>query len=362
MGHMMNKLIIILGFFVLLTACNSDVSKQLEPKGAALGKMNEIIVVTDEDNWEGEIGDTFRFYFESAYPILPTPEPLFDLRHFTPEQLTSQPLRKELRTYAILADLSDAESETTQMIKKDMGSEKFRAALEAGKPNSSIGKNKWAQGQMLVYLFGQDQDAVFKSIKQNFPAVARRINDHDSRQLESSIYFDKPNMGITKELEEQFGLTMLVPGKYLTAIKDTINNVVWLRKDTKEAILNVVMKKVPYTSESQLSKDNIIAMRDEFGANYVTSDTENSVMITNQDDLPIYEYALELDGQYGKEIRGVWEMTEDFSGGPFATYVIIDKDQKSLIYIDTFILAQGSEKRNKMMRLDYMVKSTKFSS
>jgi len=359
---MFRKLFILTILIFVVMSCNNDVTKKLEPKGAALGKLNEIVVITDEEDWKGAIGDTFRFYFESAYPILPSPEPVFDLRHFTPEQLNNQPLRKELRTYAILADLSDQNSPTTQMVKRDMGSEKFRATVETGKPNSSVGKDKWAQGQMLVYLFGKNESALFESIKENFPAVAKRVNNHDSKQLESAVYFDKAHMGMTRMLENRFGIEMLVPGKYQIAIDDTINNTVWLRKDTKDAILNIVFKKVPYQNESQLSKESIIAMRDDFGAAYVNSDTEGSVMVTNIEDLPVYEYGFKIENQYGKEIRGIWEMTKDFSGGPFATYVVIDKDQKSLIYIDTFILAEGAKKRDKMMRLDYMIKSSKFSN
>lgn len=359
---MFRKILILSGLLFVMSSCNNDVTKKLVPKGAALGKLNEIVVIADEIDWEGEIGDTFRFYFQSAYPILPAPEPVFDLRHFTPLQLDGQPLRKELRTYAILADLSNEESPTTQMVKRDMGSEKFRAAVESGKPNSSIGKDKWAQGQMLVYLFGKNKPALFQSIKNNFPAVAKRINSHDSKQLESAVYFDKANMGMTRMISERFGIEMLVPGKYQIAVNDTFNNMVWLRKDTRDAILNVVFKKVPYNDESQLSKENIIAMRNEFGATYITSDTEGSVMVTNEEDLPVYEYAFKIEGQYGKELRGIWEMTADFKGGPFATYVVIDKDQKSLIYIDAFILAEGAKKRDKMMRLDYMIKTSKFST
>ena len=49
-----NKLNIFLclcGF--MLFSCNSEISRQLEPKGVALGKMNEIVVIADEDVWEG---------------------------------------------------------------------------------------------------------------------------------------------------------------------------------------------------------------------------------------------------------------------------------------------------------------------
>ncbi len=353
---MIKKLLFITFCFTIL-ACNSEMTNQLEPKGAALGKMNEIVVVADEDMWKGAIGDTFKYYFQSAYPILPNPEPVFDLRHFTVAELISQPLRKELRTYAILADMSDEESPTTKMVMKDMGSEKSRSAKLGEGPTSSVGKNKWARGQILFYLFGSDKETLSASIKNHFSAVARRVNQHDEKQLESSIYIDRTNQRFTEKIKDQYGLDMTVPGEYKLVIESESSNTIWLRNDSRDAIQNIVIKSIPYTNQEQLSKSNIIKIRNDFGSKYITSDEEDDVMVVNEKDLPVYEYTFNLDGKYTKEIRGVWEMSKAFAGGPFTTYMIVDEDNKRLIYIDTFVLAPGTRKRNLMMQLDYIVKS-----
>ena len=41
-------------------------------------------------------------------------------------------------------------------------------------------------------------------------------------------------------------------------------------------------------------------------------------MKSNTVDLPVYEYAYQLNGSYTKELRGIWEMENDFMGGPFS--------------------------------------------
>lgn len=358
----MIKKLLYITFCLAFIACNSEMTNQLEPKGSALGKMNEIVVVADEDMWEGSVGDTFRYYFQSAYPILPNPEPVFDLRHFTPSELNSQPLRKELRTYAILADMSDEESSTTKMVVKDMGSEKARSAKLGEGPNSSVGKNKWARGQILFYLFGSNKENLSSSIKKHFSAVARRVNQHDEKQLKSTIFVDRSNQGLTQKLKEQYGLDIEVPGEYKVVIDNDSSNTLWIRNDTKEAIQNIVFKTIPYTDQEQLSKSNIIKIRNDFGSRYITSDEEDDVMVVNETDLPVYEYTFDLAGKYTKEIRGVWEMSKAFAGGPFTTYLIVDEENKNLIYIDTFVLAPGTEKRNLMMQLDYIVKSGRSSN
>lgn len=311
---------------------------------------------------DGAVGDTFRYYFESAYPIMPQPEPLFDLRHFTIEELNVQPLRKELRTYAILADLSDEDSPTTRMVKKDLGSEKFDYAMKPDANLSSVGKDKWARGQLLVYLYGADRKILEKSIKESFPAAAKRVQKHDAKQLKSSIYVDRVNLGLTDDVKTRFGIDFDVPGDFVVATDDLENNVLWLRKVGDKADQNIVLKKVKYVNEEQLSKDGIIAMRNDFGSTYVTSDEVDDVMVVDEEHLPVYEYSFSIDNHYGKELRGIWEMTNTFSGGPFNTYVVLNEAKKEIIFIDVFVLAPGTSKRNYMMQLDHIVKNAKIIS
>lgn len=346
----------------LLASCNNEVTNKLEAKGTALGTMNEIVVVADDALWESAVGDTFRYYFESAYPILPQPEPLFDLRHFSPQDLQGQPLRKELRTYTILADLSDADSETTKMVKKDLGSEKFDYATKPGATTSSVGRDKWARGQLLVYLYAPDRTALSAAIKKSFPAITKKVHEHDKKQLRSTIYVDRANLGLSEKVRERFHIDFQVPGDFVVATDDIENNVLWMRKVGEKADQNIVLQRFSYDDEAQLSKQGIINMRDKFGRTYVTSDEEDDFMVVDEDVLPVYEYSFTLDNHYGKELRGIWEMTNAFSGGPFNTYVILNEAKRELIYVDVFVLAPGTTKRDHMMQLDHIVKTARIVS
>ncbi len=347
---------------LFVMACNTEVSQKLEPKGSALGKMNEIVVIADKNLWEGAVGDTFRYYFESAYPILPQPEPLFDVRHFTPEELLQQPLRKELRTYTILANLADFDSPTTRMVTRDIGDSKADKVLSEKKAASSVGKDKWARGQLLVYLYGASDEVLSDAIIKNFSAIAKRVNQHDHKQLKSSIYLDKVNLGITEEIKGTYGLDLDVPGDYIRVPHDKSTDVLWLRKDTDKAIMNIVIQKVPYQDQAQFSKDGMTIMRNNFGKNYITTSDPEDAMVVDTGHLPIYEYSFQMDEHYGKEFRGLWEMTHSFAGGPFNTYMVLNEATNELIYIDVFVLAPGTSKRDLMMQLDHIVKNAKILS
>ncbi len=350
--------ILFFGIGLHLSSCSDEAIKRYEAKPIALARMHEIIVVTDGDMWDSPIRDTFNYYFQSAYPVMPAPEPMFDIRHFSPRDLQQERLRKELRTYIVLADLNEEDAMTTKMLRRDLGEERFIRAKQDSTFQTSVGKDKWARGQIIIYLFANGQKELQKTIRENYPAVAKRIRLHDKKQLDASIYvLKKENPSIVRKIEENFGITIHIPGDYKN-IKPDAENFMWLKKDTKKAALNIIIQRFDYNSAEQLSKENIIALRDEYGAKHISSTIEGSFMVTNTEDLPTYEYTYEIDGNYTKEIRGIWEMENDFLGGPYATYVIHDKENSKLIFIDTFVYAPGKSKRNYMLELEYIIKNS----
>ena len=140
-----------------------DLNKELSPTPTAFGKSNQVVVIMDREAWDGEVGDSLRYYLASAFPILPQPEPLFDLKHFTPEDLDTKPIRKEFRNYIILGNLGDNSSTTAELIRKDLKTEKIQRAKDDPSFNSTVGKDKWARGQQLIYLFAMDDDALVNS-------------------------------------------------------------------------------------------------------------------------------------------------------------------------------------------------------
>jgi len=342
-----------------MLACNSEVSNSLEAKAVALGKMNEIVVIADDNVWEGMVGDTFRFYFESPYPLMPTPEAMFDLRHYSGEEIQAEPLRKQLRTYTILVDLNDDDSVVTKMARKDMGEEKFTRAKRENKPGNSIGKNKWAQGQMLIYLYANGHDNLAELIQNSYPAIAKKVNVHDRKQLEAQVYGVPVNRGLSEKLKTDYGMDIQIPINYKIAKEEAEDNLIWLRKDGKKGVMNIVLKRLPYSGKEQFDKDYIKDLKNEFGKSYVTSDTDGSYLRVHEEQVPIYEYVQDINGMYTKELRGVWEMTEDFMGGPFVSYLIHNASKEELLFVDAFVFAPGEAKRNMIQELDFIVKNMK---
>jgi uncharacterized protein DUF4837 len=343
-------------FLVLtaLAACK-DVLSSLESKPTALGVMNEIVVICDDDVWEGDVGDSLTFYFASPYPIMPAPEPLFDLRHFTPGQLLAQPLRKELRTYLILADLSDQDSPTTLMVKNDIGEENLRRFNENPDQFSTAGIDKWARGQLVVYIMGNGEDDLAMNIIRAFPMVSQRIRKHDKAQLQAQTYVNGSSTELTRLVATEFGIDLKVPGDFKLAVHG--ENFLWIRKDFREVNSSIAIMSFPYEDKSQLQLEGLIDMRDRIGA-LIEGTSAGSVMHTNAVHLPVYTYPKEIAGRYAIESRGIWEMTEDFLGGPFINFAVVDGDR--IIVIDAFVFAPGKVKRNYIQQLELVIASLGF--
>ena len=226
--------------------------------------MNDMVLVSDNNLWEGPIGDTISRYFEGFYPLTPSPEPIFDIRHYTPSEITIKPLRKELRTYVIVADLSDDLSETTKWVKEDLGAQRFQRALTDDTFHTSVGKDKWATGQLVIYIFANGQDALGDAIAENFDGVSARINDFDSYQLSQMTYAKGENHGLASAFKERYsGAEVVVPKDFITALDmEPQNGLLWLRKNivykaagsTNPGAMNIAITIYDYTGPEMLEK------------------------------------------------------------------------------------------------------------
>ena len=344
---------------LLISSCSSETQSGLRAVPTAFGNLNEIVVVMDNDMWERPIGDTLRYYYSAAYPLLPQPESIFDLRHFTTTDLNKDPLRKELRTYMVVANLEDESSLTTQMVLRDIGEEKARSAKETPNDNNSaVGYDKWAKGQLMMYQFAYSEDELIEVLKANFPAVKKRVNKFDNRKLQAYVYLDGENKRLMEEVKLDFGVQMRIPNDYFMAIND--GEIIWMRKETEEISSNLLLKKIPYESQDQLTKDYLIAVRDSIGRKYISSTIEDTYMRINNIDLPVISNATKVNGYYAIEARGVWEIVNDYMGGAFVSYLIHNPNTNELLFIDGFLHAPGKEKRDFMEHLNYVIKTIKF--
>lgn len=356
--YILKYTVVCLGLIILFSCGENKGIQPARSKPTAFGRINDVVIIADKNIQNSQLRDTLSDYFEAPYPILTAYEPLFDMRFMTVEDLLAKPLRRELRTFVVVADLSDTLSSVTRMLRDDLGKDKFQSALNDSSFNISIGKDKWARDQIIFYVFGNGQGNIAAALRQHFPTIAKRINQHDQKSLQATVYgIKEPSASLSKLVFDSFGIQIKIPGTCQVAMN--LPNFTWLRMDNKIINQSMVIRKVPYENTSQFSKEYVIQMRNEYGKEFIKTQFDDAYMSTNVVDLPIYDYRYIHNGIYTYEVRGIWETVNDFMGGPYISYLLHNERSNELIFIDVFVYAPGEQKRDLLQQLDCIVKTAR---
>ncbi len=343
--------------FLYSSCFNNGSNSNIKPK--AISKSNDIVVIADKNIWQSEPGDTFRYYFESAYPITPNPEPLFKLRHFTFEQIDAESLRRQLRTYIVLVDLANKSSKTTKMLLNDLGTDRAKSMLRSDTFDIIYGHDKWARDQLIIYIAAKGRENLVKAIKDKFNEISEKVHEHDLPQIKTATYFSGHNTEVESNITKILGVKIKIPKDYKKALVDDDKKIVWARRDSKKAISNFVVQKLKYSDTSQFNIENAIKIIDNFGT-FVTTDTEGSKLVVNNKDLPVLKFVRNINGNYAVEYRGIWEMTKDFMGGSFVAYLVKNKNSNELIFELGFVYGPGTDKKEYLQQLMIIANTLEF--
>jgi len=339
---------------LLLTSCASDINQRMKAKPSAFGPLNSITVIADQEDWE-VLKDTLNFYFEAPYPLLPQPEPQFDLRHFSPANLVASDARRKLRTYLIISDQQDTSSASLKIVKNDVKT--YSEYHGENDYSVKLARDKWAQNQLLIYLYGNSMENVKTAIAERYQAIINQIRDFEREALEKQTYITGENKLLSKQVQDTLGVAIRLPDQMQLA--KISKDLAWLRMETPKASSSIIITRQSYTDQEQLSKEGLIEYRNQLTKKHVQGEKPGTYVVINDQDLPVLYGSVKLGRQNGYEIRGIWEMKGDFLGGPFVTYAILGPNLDSLYIVDIFVYAPGEEKRELLQSLEHIVSTLK---
>lgn len=344
---------ILAGIYLLLSGCNNTSGGfgGLSGKNTAISSLHQVAVVVENESWaESAVLDTVDFYYASAYPILPRPEPYFDLKLFTYNQLISEKTRRELKVYLVLVDMSDSTNNLRNMMEIDLSS-----AIDSSSHGVKIVKDKWAFNQLLIYVYAPNKEELASLLIDSYIALRKRISQAYEEQIQANAYVTGYDLSLQNKVRDMMDLDITLPKNYKIAIEDA--NFLWIRRDRDKIIENIILYREPYQHEDQFSKENIKSILDKLGKKYISSSAEGSYKRINDVDLPLLIHQENIKDLYAHKVRGIWEMENDFMGGPLTAYVLHDEKRSELIVLEGFVFAPGEQKRNTLMVIDYILRS-----
>lgn len=147
-----------------------------------------------------------------------------------------------------------------------------------------------------------------------------------NRQI--SVLKDKHSDYIATKVKSQFDCDVRVPGE-LTSTKEG-ENFFWAGTNAATGDQNFVIYSYPYTDKDTFTKEYFVHKRDSVLMKVnIPGARRRHVYVDGFSDDRCTPH--QCAGDYALEARGLWRIKGDFMGGPFVSYVRLDKANQRII-------------------------------
>ena len=317
---------------------------------SAYGKVDNIMVVVNEETWTTTIGDTFKNHFEAPYPVTPRAEPIYDLHHKTPKQFKKEKVLKTHRAILIMGALDDMNDPASALIRKAIGPENVKKAKNQPSYRIVSHKDRWAKGQTVVYWFGPTRDELLKTVTKDYQEVMKLFNKADTEFFIQQIYASGSNVDATNAIFANFKIDLKIPKNFI--LENIDSTTVWLKRETNKTLSNIFITILPMADSTELNPKNHKRIRNQLTKIYFSTYMEGSYMHIDDQFGPIYYQEMTFDKKVTLQARGLWRVVNDFMSGLFVTYMIKDSANNRVIILDGSLHAPGQKKRPRMRKLD----------
>jgi len=319
-----NKIITICILTVLLS---SSCTTKPGEKPSSSGKTCEILVVADKSMLDGLIGNALKSFFMQEQDGLNQSEPLYTIPQISKSAFEDAEMFQAHRNI-IMININDSCKEKLEIIKDYKAKPQIVFILNA--PNK----------EAFVHLFDQKKEM----IKATFDETERtRIN---------SAFKAIEEKGTRAEISKIFNFKMVFPNGFKLAKKT--RDFAWIRQESKEYSEAIMIYTCPYSDNKQLTFQHIIGLRDSLTKQYIPGPTDGSYMTSEKEFAPVSK-AINFNGLYAIEIRGLWKLKGDFMGGPFINYTFVDEKNNRIIMLDGFLYSPKKPKRDLLKQIEAII-------
>ena len=333
----MKKTTLITVMLVLLTSlisCDNDGKPKENTKARSVGGTSEILLVTQNDEqWNGQMGQAVRDFFEEEQYGLPQPEKNFKVAHLNINALSD--MFQKHRNLIIAKIEPDIKNPLVETQKNWMSEPQFVIRITAASPESWV-RTFDTQKDGLKLLFDENE-------RERFQEFFRPTRDHK----------------IISQIKKQFGVTMNIPEGYFIGIDK--DDFMWIRKETADMSMAFMIYELPYKDTADLNPDNIIRVRDSIVEKYIPGPIDGSYMTTDKEFLkPVFKTLPDFPAGYAVETRGLWNVVGDFMAGPFVSYSIVNPESDKIITAEGWVYYPNKDKRDLLRQLESILYSLKF--
>ncbi len=293
---------------------------------SSIGKAAEVLLVMDKNVWDTTMQDSVFAILTQPQPATNQVEPMFDVLQLNEELFTDN----KLRHFNILH---------------------FQLDTNLKEAKYSLERNNYSNPQVYVEIRGANQDSCFQLFLQHQDDILAEFYENDIRKIQNA-FTSIPNVEVQEKIRQKFGILLTVPKDYNIAREG--DDYLWLLYRTVKNDRCIMIYKSP---TSELTRANMIYNRNRIFKNIEGEHPEYHPVVVELGSLP-FIFPMQIGAHQGAEMRGLWEMNDDWMGGPFYHYSFITPNNET-ISIDGFVYAPEEEKRDYIRQVESIVKSIK---
>ncbi len=296
------------------------------------GAPYELIVVCDQPEWEGALGDTLRSVFTAPIPYLPQTEPLFDVLRVTERGFSKLVTRHRNIFKTLVVPTIDSASVVVQY-------------------------DLTATPQIVMTLQGGSEEAITECLSENRGAIVSAFEAAErDRDIKYAQQFNVES--IEKLIKDKFRFEMKIPKGY--TLRNEGDDFVWISYEYPTASQGVMIYSYPAVNGLRsLAGEDLLAARNKYAAK-IPGPVDGSYMTTLEEYTPDYRM-YRLEGRIWAEMRGLWEVEGDFMGGPFVSYSTLNTQTGEIVTIDCYVYSPKLGKRNFMRGVEHLIHNVEFN-
>jgi hypothetical protein len=313
---------------IISTSCEE---RPLGSKISSSGKTCEMIVVMNDVHWEALPGDTVRSVFEAFQPGLPQDEPWMDIVHMS------------------VAGFSD-------IFQKHRVIFFFEVDPDMVSAKTIARKDVWSQPQIVVQIKAPNPEMLANEFGSKAGQLFELVREAEHSRL-IKAYQNAPAKIAENKVAKLFNINLNIPYGYQIVLEKS--DFVWMKRDAGKYEQGIFIYSRPYKDTEQFDDMWLLKLRDTVTARYVPGPLEGKSHMGVEWLFPPGGRDVRLNGNYAREMRGEWMVTDDKMGGPFIQYAFVDTLRNRLICLDGYVYNPGGEKRDALIHVEGVFHSVK---
>lgn len=327
-------LLVLATLTMLTTACNSPENKALSMRSSS-GKTCEVLIAADRNIYTGVTQELIDSIMLKPQEGLPQPEARFSVVNVPVSSLQNTQMFQMHRNIIICE------------IKDDNPDKMY------------IHHNQWAEPQVVIDIAASSESSLRTMLRKHSERIVSELYRTEYERMDRVFYKDR-NIDLMNRVRAKYGFTLSLPKEYIWATEDA--DFCWLRKETKDFGLGILINVSPYRDEHQFDSQKIWDRLDTMMRRHVSGPAEGSYMATERR-VDLTSRRVDFDGSdYCIETRGLWRLFGDFMGGPFVSYCLLSPDGTQVVELTGYVYCPRFDKRDYLMQVDGICRSIKWPS